>query len=759
MLLGHGVFIWVTPHCALRALAECSHIAFLLAISHALSHTHKRNAGEAMEKYYGLKPGEKQDLYGPPQPTDIDTERIGTNPFEDAEQGVEVNLVMPAQQRRQQPGSDARHGTPVQTTKMYDTAPSMNNSRHVDDFSFSNINLSTPSNSPGASSPGGRPTTPRSDGNATSPDGKYARLQKWIGTLTGSSGNDGPGYLPPNMTMETNIAPRPRNDPAEWHPDSPRVTFTNDFGPGCVTKKDGYWNGLGTMQKMGVATVWVALVCTIFGVMISQLGGNGVDDGEGGASKAVGVPGTIDAPAPVTSWPETHEPTTSRPTMKPATDAPIGGYYAVHSKERDGTPRPTRSPVTPRPTNIPTRYPTRYPTANPVTDGPTMRPTASPTTGSPTGSPTGAPVGCFDQVGAFTNHLSNPKDCAWLDNKAGFTDRKDKNCGGRSVLDESGNTVVYPSTQLGDRCRAACRLYNECPATAADTNAGSMTSMMGGGTSVVSAASCTDKEGTFSNHLENPKDCAWLGSREGHSDRKDKNCGGRPVEDGEGGGTIVYPTTELGEKCPGTCRLYNDCPDESAAEEVQEVKTTKMERSVPVRSNLCKDRTGLFLNHLLNPKTCEWLGNDKPGPTDRKDKNCGGAGYAATQLGEACAETCAEYRPERCEFAGEITVEGGHLMRSFSSAGYSFSLTSPEIVVGGGSGTSCMNGEGAYANHKGLQRKCSWLTGHGDDHHGNDDETRHRQAKNCGAAGSGHDITELGRECPWSCREHNDCGR
>ncbi len=69
-----------------------------------------------------------------------------------------------------------------------------------------------------------------------------------------------------------------------------------------------------------------------------------------------------------------------------------------------------------------------------------------------------------------------------------------------------------------------------------------------------------------------------------------------------------------------------------------------------------------------------------------------------------------EYRPKRCKFAGEITVNGRNLMRSFSLAGYSLLLTS-KIVDGGGRSTSCMNGESDYLNRKGFQRKCLWLTG------------------------------------------------
>jgi len=274
-------------------------------------------------------------------------------------------------------------------------------------------------------------------------------------------------------------------------------------------------------------------------------------------------------------------------------------------------------------------------------------------------------------------------------------------------------------------------------------------------------AECNDDDGYYSNHLGTPKNCAWLDNgKSGYTDRKDKNCGGRPVEDEENGGTTIYLMTELGGQCRKTCGLYNGCSTEEGGVEGMApmmgstngdyLRPSPVKRPAPTKHQKCQDRQGFFLNHLLNSKTCEWLYNDKPGETDRKDKNCGFANYPATELGRACLKTCGLYHPNKdeCEegaVVGKLTVANGHMMRSFSSPSYSFSLTS--------SSTACVNGEGTYMDHKRMPKSCSWLLGSG---HGDDYFAEHRQEKNCGS--KSHIITELGRECPWSCMGYNDCG-
>mmetsp|Transcript_32718 Transcript_32718/g.59059 ORF Transcript_32718/g.59059 Transcript_32718/m.59059 type:complete len:810 (+) Transcript_32718:121-2550(+) len=633
--------------------------------------------GDNMEKYYGLNPGEKQEFYGP-----TPTTTSGNNPSAD-EQGGRTKPGMPAQQ---QAAGSADNGTPIQNdsnpndnnngghlnTNIYQQASSMNNAGYynaatADDYSFSNVNLS----SPGVSSPGIHPTNPNglNGSNHGAASIRDVFVQKWT-KLFATPANKNQAYLPPNMNSETNIAPTSN----EWYPNSPKVTFTNDFHPnGIQEKKNGFWNNLSPAQKIGVGLIWVGVVCTIFGVTISELkkvsGGNASGGDNGGSSQVQGMAQLVDTPSP-TPWLDTLEPTlkptlrpserptTRSPTKNPVTPAPIAGYHAIHGKANDGTEHPTRSPVTARPSGLPTPGPTKVATT------------------APTEVPTKAPI------------------------------------------------VVQESVQSAP------------------------------------GANCNDEDGYYANHLSNPKDCVWLGNKSGYSDRKDKNCGGRPVEDEDNGGTIIYPMTALGGMCRNVCGLYNGCSTEEGGVEGMApmmgstngdyLRPSPVKRPAPTKHQKCQDRQGFFLNHLLNSKTCEWLYNDKPGETDRKDKNCGFANYPATELGRACLKTCGLYHPNKdeCEegaVVGKLTVANGHMMRSFSSPSYSFSLTS--------SSTACVNGEGTYMDHKRMPKSCSWLLGSG---HGDDYFAEHRQEKNCGS--KSHIITELGRECPWSCMGYNDCG-
>ncbi len=325
---------------------------------------------------------------------------------------------------------------------------------------------------------------------------------------------------------------------------------------------------------------------------------------------------------------------------------------------------------------------------------------------------------------------------------------------------------------------------------------------------------CTDDaDRFFLNHLSNHKNCAWLeNGKSGFTDRKDKNCGGRLVEDELTGGEIIYVTTELGLACRRTCALYNGCTedrntdnnvekrlgDADVGDEVDlasdhekeiengsnadtgvdsrnEKKIAKNEMnqsSSTSSSSSCKDPAGKFLNHNSHLKDCVWLHNNKEGKTDRKDMNCGSTDFpVVTELGSACRLTCRVYNnADGCEertdddvvqekkagqddvvekdedkvaeeedhsHAKTITKEEGKvIMRSYSSPLISYSLTS--------SNRSCTDGTDLYQDHKLTAKPCKWLDG-----------SKHRQAMNCGS--ETHGISELGVECPWSCREYNDC--
>ena len=745
--------------------------------------------GETMDEHYGLNPSEKQELYGRVRGSTPTTGRAnGTNPFDVEEGGSSSDIQIPATGNHPS-AATTQNGNSNLHSDIYQHATSSNNAgvygnksnnntsssgmNAIDDYSFSNVNLSSPGQV-------GHPTTPNNNARTTKNNKGSATILQWLGNALSSGKKDQQHpHLPPNMTPNTNIAPR-----------SPQVAFANDFHPsGILTDKrkgSGYWNRLGPAQKVGMAVIWVAFLCTIFGVTISELRKtNSQDvpsaasgDGDGIQARAFGVgqgqgqgqgmpqlappaPDGGDTPTP-TPWPEedpepTSEPTTRSPTRQPVTSSPVAGYYAVHGKQSDGTSHPTRSPVTATPTTPPT-------TSSPTTKEPT---TAAPSSASPSVSiqavqsvsapaagntVPSATVSCSDKSGFFMNHLLNPKNCAWLDNgKSGTTDRKTKNCGG-TIVEEDGSTASYPTTELGTMCPYTCGLYNGCDGILASMSVvQSMQNNNALDTNDNEDNECSDENGEFKNHLLNPKTCEWLDNdKDGHTDRKDKNCGGRPVVDEVMGGTVVYPTTELGNKCRKTCGLYNGCGASGAAMTAMSATHGSSKENKPS----CHDLDGTFVNHLANPKTCEWLFNDKPGQTDRKDKNCGHANYPVTLLGLACPKTCSWYNNDSgCdEVLGEITtLSNGNFMRSFSSPNYSFSMSSP--ITTASSSNTCTDGSEEYLDHKHAFQSCTWLRGNG---HADGNVGRHRQEKNCGS--SSHAITELGRECPYTCREYNDCG-
>jgi hypothetical protein len=253
-------------------------------------------------------------------------------------------------------------------------------------------------------------------------------------------------------------------------------------------------------------------------------------------------------------------------------------------------------------------------------------------------------------------------------------------------------------------------------------------------------STCTDDQGYFLNHLMNPKDCAWLwNEKDGYTDRKDKNCG-----------TALYPRTDLGSACRATCGIYNGCATELPAAVNQTPESPSYE-SITFMSDVASylmpsqtqgdansdqkctdvnDRT--FKNHLGSDKTCEWLHNDKPGQTERKDKNCGYGSYPITELGQNCPQTCIWYNKSGCSAVP--------MRRSIE----------PNLRAADTSSTRCVNGSGKYENHHGDHKQCQWL--HEPDR---PNIEKFRQDKNCGT--DEFPITDLGSKCPWSCKEYNGC--
>ncbi len=239
----------------------------------------------------------------------------------------------------------------------------------VDDYSFSNvftnINLSSPGNqSPGGVSTSGHPS-PANVVKRTS----HIRnnFVEWCGR---SFYNKTERYQPPNLDYETNLAPRgvnyscasDTNYTSEW-------VVSNCFSPNGIYVKDGiYSHRRREVMKMGLGVMVMVVMCTIFGVTISELKkasaalpNGGVNVGGGSQLNGmVPVPSTdfsstrLD-PIATTSPPSgspTKTPATLSPTKSPLTRSPISGYYAVHMKKSDDTAWPTMSPITFRPTNV-----------------------------------------------------------------------------------------------------------------------------------------------------------------------------------------------------------------------------------------------------------------------------------------------------------------------------------------------------------------------------------------------------------------------
>ncbi|KAL7478327.1 hypothetical protein ACHAW6_004096 [Cyclotella cf. meneghiniana] len=508
-------------------------------------------------------------------------------------------------------------------TSVYQQAAAIRSSGQcqVDDYSFSTINIHN---------------IPRDDiespKRADSRTGSsLLKMPKWMeGFVPASTANyDPPVYgIPANLTRETNIAPPIRGNHQDWWSSSPKVTFDTGYQD---RKSSSRWNNLTYSQKIGAGVIWVALMSTLMGVTIWSLNKpDDVTDSKRGSSSLQGF-----LSASVTTVP-TFAPSvmTPRPTRQPFSRSPVKGNSALHEKNAFATPRPSRKPITLNPT-----YP---PVVSPALSSRTSSP-SHPLSAGATALVQAVPSSCTDNQGYYLNHLFNPKDCAWLYNdKDGYTDRKDKNCG----------TALYPQTELGSACPGTCALYNGC-----------VTELP---TSTASSESAT--------------------------------------YDG-----IAFMS--------GTADYLTPTQTESPTNSVQ----------------FCADKSGTFKNHLNSDKTCEWLYNEKPGQTDRKDKNCGHDQYPITELGQNCPQTCIWYNKSGCSFIQTRSVE-------------------PNLRAVDVSSTRCVNGGGKYENHHGDRKQCQWLH-----EEGLPEIEKFRQDRNCGT--DQHPITDLGMKCPWSCREYNGCSK
>ena len=172
-----------------------------------------------MDQYYGLNAATRNELYGPP-PSDV-------------EQGGHQSIMNP-----RTPGSNPR--TPGNhMVNQATTTPGA--AGVIDDYSFSNVNLSSPTGvgSPGVVSPGGQ--QPQSGSANTF-------LSSVFQVFAASDKNS--GYAPPQYL-------NPHDN--------------SQFNPNGINKKRGFLSKLTPPQKMGLGVLWMVVVCTIFGVTIGQL--------------------------------------------------------------------------------------------------------------------------------------------------------------------------------------------------------------------------------------------------------------------------------------------------------------------------------------------------------------------------------------------------------------------------------------------------------------------------------------------------------
>jgi len=111
----------------------------------------------------------------------------------------------------------------------------------------------------------------------------------------------------------------------------------------------------------------------------------------------------VDLLPPPTMSPTSHSPTTYSPTShspkshSPTSNSPTSGEFTPNLNTRSPTMRPSKSPVTPRPSKSPTIYPTKRPSTArpsraPVTSRPSKSPTAYPTKRPSTARPSKSPV-------------------------------------------------------------------------------------------------------------------------------------------------------------------------------------------------------------------------------------------------------------------------------------------------------------------------------------------------------------------------------
>lgn len=571
---------------------------------------HHRQHYHHQQQVYGksaINPFENENQYSDP-PAAGRFDDTNQNEEADAEQGLnargEAERVLSAVENRHN-----NHGNSMNSldSSLFDQANQMRHAGHYnDDYSFNQMNLTDIPISPkdGLGSP------PRLTERKANVRDNF--LPKWFSAFSPARFQN--GGMSPYMTSETNIAPRGSSGASTasssgWI--SNKMMFDN-FNPNGVRKRgiSGHWERLSPAKKVSVGVVLVALVCTIMGVAVSETKKNYAAREQAALALAMANQPTPSPTSEPTAIPSLAP--TNYPTRNPISRSPVAGNVGVHGKASDGSPRPTRMPVTMTPTG-----------------SPEDKPSSSPTTSSSVAPSVAATASCTDKMGEFQNHLGNLKTCDWLNKEAGFSDRKNKNCG-----TQWPDGSIFPVTELGVNCQSSCSLYNACGLMNARTQEFDYERP----SAATSEMLCEDQDGLFKNHLDNEKDCAWLeNGKTGHTDRKSKNCGWGP-----------HLITELGWNCPQTCIYYNGigCWDPADKTSVAGMSTrTSAGNSTASEEHQCIDGSGTYENHIGEDKACDWLHTEF-----RLERNCGYDRHDITPLGKECPWTCREYN--ECSFPG-----------------------------------------------------------------------------------------------------------
>lgn len=258
---------------------------------------------------------------------------------------------------------------------------------------------------------------------------------------------------------------------------------------------------------------------------------------------------------------------------------------------------------------------------------------------------------------------------------------------------------------------------------------------------------CKDSTGTYLTYNDKPRDCEWLdnGYNGAKSDRKDMNC----------------LSSDIGDNCRYTCRLYNGCIDFLLS-----AVNNFIETDVSIGDS-CADKPGVFMGNNHIPRNCTWIEEDPNTAPMKKNLNCGTPDDPRTELGVMCPASCAGYNecgrdgkkkddgtvqnalphPDaNFEFKNDGLVdddaENPTLAPTFGVSGEPtiWSTDTPTVwetatPTYGATEKSCVDKDGEFLTHMGTYRACRWF---------NRDDIEEKKRLNCHS-------TEIGLNCEETC--------